>query len=1174
VGNRKTCWVLLTAVACLVLLTGLVSAVLADNLLKNPGFEEGALIYGGTGSASGFHWNYQMLVGDNATRPESYYGGDQFPPTYNTGNEAVRFRTSSGGEGLIYQDVRVLPNSNYAASVYVRAWSNGSGFGTDPSDIAGLIVQEFDANGNWLGNTDEVGVTAANTAYQQISTSIHTSASTAKLRFMLHVRTASDWSNGAVSFDDCVLDGPPIPATLSGQVTCRGAAVAGVTVSVNGSSFVTGSNGRYTLTGLQAGPNVVKCVADGYWDKSLNVDLQPGDNTKDIQIFNKPLNNLLGNCGFEDGVVNYSGTGTGGGFNWNYEMVSGDNAIRAESYYKGDQWYAAYPHTGLEAIRFRTSYGGECKIYQDVDAVASANYTASTWVRAYSDDLGFGVSPTDIAGVWLQELDGSGNVINDLGDVASVTQANSDFDLLTYDFKTSASTMKVRFILHCNMAADYTHGAVTFDDCGLDGPAVPASLTGTVKCIDTPVAGAVVTIQGKSATTGANGVYTIDGLAAKGGVLTCTADGYWPFTEQVTLSRGANTLDLQLGPAVSTKDNLLANGDFEEGMPLYGGTGSASGNGWNYQMLSGDNALRAESYYRSVGSSPVFAPTFHSGKEAVRFRTGAGGESLVFQDALVKPGSDYRAGVWVRGYSSGAGFGSDPSDKAGLWIQEFDTNGQMIKDDGESCITTANAAYEWKSLKFHTAANAVRVRFALHSVVAEGLSNAATSFDDATLEGPAVTTTLSGVITDGALPLSGVAITAQDKAGVSGTNGGYSLAGLVARYTTLSAEKDGYWSQTLSRALLAGTDTQNIALEALPKSNVLVNPYFEDGVLNYGGTGTASGNGWNYQMTAGDNAIRAESYYLYDGAAPNFGIPAYHHGKEAIRFRTGGSGGCLIYQDADILPNTDYKASVWVKTWGNFGQTGDKAGIRLKELDSAGNELRDLGFVGITAASDSYQKISTPILHTGANAAKVRYILESFVTSDYTSAAVTYDDCILDGASPYAAKATIADLKSAGEGAAVSVTGKPVTCSFDGFFYIEEPDRSSGIKVTGAAQPADLVTVKGKLQTVDGELTLVSDPGQVSATPGATVPNPLGVGIRNTTAQPVTTGLYVRVWGSVLTSDSGSGTFTLSDGGDPIKVYGVASPGDYVVVTGALGAELSGGSPVPVVRSAAVEKVN
>ena len=82
------------------------------------------------------------------------------------------------------------------------------------------------------------------------------------------------------------------------------------------------------------------------------------------------------------------------------------------------------------------------------------------------------------------------------------------------------------------------------------------------------------------------------------------------------------------------------------------------------------------------------------------------------------------------------------------------------------------------------------------------------------------------------------------------------------------------------------------------------------------------------------------------------------------------------------------------------------------------------------------------------------------------------------------------------------------------------------------------------------------------------------MGIRNTTAQPVTTGLYVRVWGSVLTSDSGSGTFTLSDGGDPIKVYGVASPGDYVVVTGALGAELSGGSPVPVVRSAAVEKVN
>jgi hypothetical protein len=62
------------------------------------------------------------------------------------------------------------------------------------------------------------------------------------------------------------------------------------------------------------------------------------------------------------------------------------------------------------------------------------------------------------------------------------------------------------------------------------------------------------------------------------------------------------------------------------------------------------------------------------------------------------------------------------------------------------------------------------------------------------------------------------------------------------------------------------------------------------------------------------------------------------------------------------------------------------------------------------------------------------------------------------------------------------------------------------------------------------------------------------------------------MWGKV--DETGGNPFTMSDGsGNPIKVYRsgtyTATPGDYVMVVGALGSELAtdGTTVVPVVRA-------
>jgi hypothetical protein len=170
------------------------------------------------------------------------------------------------------------------------------------------------------------------------------------------------------------------------------------------------------------------------------------------------------------------------------------------------------------------------------------------------------------------------------------------------------------------------------------------------------------------------------------------------------------------------------------------------------------------------------------------------------------------------------------------------------------------------------------------------------------------------------------------------------------------------------------------------------------------------------------------------------------------------------------------------------------------------------------------------------------------------------------------AAVSIGEAKRLAEGSALYMTGKVVSASYNGFFYIEEENRSCGIKVIGSAQAGATVSLEGTVSAASGEKTITAS--SMGGQSGGTIPKPLGVNIRSAHSSGLSpVGLYVSVWGKV--SSVTGGGYTVTDGSNQsLKVH--ASTGyaglvdDYVAITGALGSEMSGSAVVPVMRAKSV----
>ena len=123
-----------------------------------------------------------------------------------------------------------------------------------------------------------------------------------------------------------------------------------------------------------------------------------------------------------------------------------------------------------------------------------------------------------------------------------------------------------------------------------------------------------------------------------------------------------------------------------------------------------------------------------------------------------------------------------------------------------------------------------------------------------------------------------------------------------------------------------------------------------------------------------------------------------------------------------------------------------------------------------------------PWTSTGTSTEVTRTGLALNYTSTYyfTVKAANADDMwsssgASDGIRPARTVSDIAEAKSYADNECVRVTGRVVAAEFVDSFYIEDPDRIAGIRVTGAtASEGTTVTVTGVLATTNGERVLTN----------------------------------------------------------------------------------------------------
>ncbi len=178
-------------------------------LLLNGGFEEGVVgDLGSVGKSGGDHgWNY-VFAGPTVSYvyPESAYGihPEWGLPKFHSGKEALRTHTDGHGHTVVYQDISVMAGRKYTASAWVYTDDlHGKGFGKDPGDSAGLIVQEIDKRGKVTSHPKQAITRAGD--FQKLAFTFTTDKRTRTVRFILDTVIACPYDQGHVTYDGCEL---------------------------------------------------------------------------------------------------------------------------------------------------------------------------------------------------------------------------------------------------------------------------------------------------------------------------------------------------------------------------------------------------------------------------------------------------------------------------------------------------------------------------------------------------------------------------------------------------------------------------------------------------------------------------------------------------------------------------------------------------------------------------------------------------------------------------------------------------------------------------------------------------------------------------------------------------------------------------------------------------------
>jgi len=635
--------------------------------------------------------------------------------------------------------------------------------------------------------------------------------------------------------------------TISGAVTSGGSGLSGVVVSAGGASATTGSNGIYTITGLIAGDySVTPSKAEyTFTPPSLSVSLGPNASGNDFAA----TQNTYGISGT---IATDGGTPVGGVY---VDAGGGhtDTTASDGTYAIGDLVAGTYTVT--------PSASGYTFGPVSLSVTVGPDATGQGF-EATQDPGTFSVSGTvTVGGAGLPQVlvDAGGGFTTSTGANGAYTISGLPAGLYTLTpSKAEYSFSPVSISVNVGGQGDLT---------GKDFAATQNTyaISGTIAVGGVGLASVTVAAGGQSATTDADGKFSITGLVA--GTYTVTParaeHSFSPASTSVTVGPSATGKDFTATQnTYAVSGTVTFGGSGLSGVQVTAGGSSATTGADGKYSIAG---LTAGSYTVTAAKAPY---TFSPGSRGVTVGPSAAGADFTADRTYAVSGSVTLGGSGLPGVTVSAGgqtattaadgtytisgltagtytvtpsrseYAFSPTtqpatvgpDAAGLdfaaaqvtysiagsaKVGDVGLAGVSISAGGSTTTTAADGTFTISGL----AAGSYTVTPSLGEYTFSPSSLSVTLGPNAT--GQAFTATqktytISGTVAAGGVGVSGVTVATGGKSVTTTDSGAYSITGLVAGTYTVTASKAGYVTTPASLAVTVGPDATGRSFAAAP----------------------------------------------------------------------------------------------------------------------------------------------------------------------------------------------------------------------------------------------------------------------------------------------------------------------------------------------------------------------
>jgi len=721
--------------------------------------------------------------------------GKWLADTYATGGNRFTYsaRPISGtSDPALYTSVRYGKAFTYQIPAPAGAYTVKLHFAECWSTTTGRIFNVFLNGTQILSRFDIVGAVGPNTLVIKSFTATST-GSGITIDFQ-------DVQNDALVNAIEVL---PMNNSISGKVTAGGAGLAGVTISTGSQSATTGADGAYTLTGLAAGTYTLTASKTDYTlSAPRTATVGPDQTGVDFTATPKTFG--------ISGAVRVNGVGLAGAA----VSAAGQTATTAAD--------GSYSFTGIVPGTYPVTATAA-----DYTVSSAQNVTvgpSKTGVDFTATPKTFGISgAVRVNGVGLP-----GATVVAAGQTATTTADGSYSFTGIVPGTYSVTATAAEYIV--SSAQSVTVGP---SKTGVDFTAARKtySVRGTVTAAGSALAGVTVTAGAGTATTAADGTYTVSGLFA-GTYLVQAALPEYAFSAAQSVSVGPERSGVDFTATRNTytvSGTVTAEGNPVSGVTVTAGNRTASTGADGVYTLTGlisgtyDVRATADEYTVDGPLSVTLGPS----RAGVNF---AATRKTYSVSGMVTVG-----GVGLSGVAVSAG------DRTATTA----ANGSFILDgliSGTYSVSAARPEYTF------SAAQSVTV----------GPSRTGVTFT-----GTPVTYQVAGTVWDGVRGLSGVTVSVGSRTATTAADGTYTVDGLVAGSYPVAASRRGFAFSASQSVTVGpsrtGVDFSRVAVRSAASFRLLA------------GRAVADGSALDLEFTANGATVTAAAFDLaFDPALVSF----------------------------------------------------------------------------------------------------------------------------------------------------------------------------------------------------------------------------------------------------------------------------------------------------------------